>query len=229
MFLIKTNNAHQSGFTLMEVIVAISIFALLGAGSYRVVSGLALSQYILEEKSESTRNLAKAMRIIERDFEQLAQRAIYDEYGLREAAVITEGEYLVEFTRHGVRNPLLKKRSELQRVAYGLVDTLEDDDEQGGNQGELEGQYLVRYLWPVLDRGYKTEPVMQVLLSGIATLSIEYLDGTQKNQEWFSDWPTATQQSNKGLTDLPKAIRLKIDLAVHGEIERLMQISDLSQ
>ena len=226
----KTLAAKQSGFTLIEIIVALSIFALLGAGSYQVVNGLSGVQQALEGKAKKIRQLDRVMRTIERDFQQVAARSVQDNNGIRQAAVYSEGDYPILFTRHGARNPLLSRRSELIRVAYGIEEDLTDEELEGfidvNNSEDVPSSFLVRYTWKLIDQGYDAEPDKQVLLAGVSNLNIEYLE---KAEEWDIYWPpnaSTAEAEKEAMVLLPAAIKLQFESEYYGELERIVQLID---
>ncbi len=227
-------SASQSGFTLIEVVIAISIFALLGLGCYQVVSGLAEAQDVIADHVDGVRDYARSLRLIEKDLEQLAAREIYDENGERLPALEAGEDYLIEFTRHGVSNPLLDKRSELQRIAYIVEEEFvesEDEDEESFSVNEEEteenGPYLVRYVWPVLDRGYDIEPFKHVLFEHVTRAEVELLSA---ENEWDTYWPASLDDDgNQPLKTLPVAIRLTVETEEFGTIERLVQMGDIPE
>ena len=142
------------GFTLLEVLIAMSIFAIIGLASYRVLNVVILSQSQVSVHDEKIRTLERAMHIISADFEQLANRPVRDNYADTLAALIAPHDnYAIEFTRQGWRNPLQLPRSQLQRVAYELGSIANDSDEAG--------THLLRHYWTVLDRAQDSEPRTQ--------------------------------------------------------------------
>jgi len=223
---------NQRGFTLIEVVIAIAIFAMLGLGCYKVVHGLALARDTMTKNSEELRQFAKAINTINMDFTQLTARQIRDASGLNVAAFETGGDYLVEFSRVGMQNPLMLKRAKVARVAYQFNKEWEMKDsknfENNETMKELIGDgkkgYLVRYVWPVLDRGNDEEPYMQILLSGINGVEFEYLSDDRK---WKHEWPPSGTQSGSSLLDLPYAIKVNIDSNKYGLQQRLFKIRDL--
>jgi general secretion pathway protein J len=227
---------RQRGFTLVEVIVAIGIFALLGLGCYRVLHGLSLARDTLTRSAGEQRKFLRAMMVINSDFTQLTPRKILDGSGRTVAALDTHDDYLVEFSRIGVPNPLLLKRAKVARVAYRFskeftIDTFQLDDSVPSKNAALkeavgDGKqgYLVRYTWPVLDRGKDENPQVQIVMSGVNDFQMEFMDD---KQHWGDEWPVIGAQTAAGLIELPYAIRIKLDTKKYGVLERVFQIRDL--
>lgn len=229
-----TTGLPDKGFTLIEVVTAISIFAVLSFGVYKVSNGVISAQERILEHSSSIRRISNAVRIIESDFRQIVERSIYDENGKEIPAYATDVDgyknkkISVEFTRLGVRNPLLIKKSEVVRVAYGYEEDIDKDEIEKYGLSKEEGDfiennntgYLFRYYWPVLDRGTNNEPIKQFLLSGVSSFSIQYLD---EDKIWISDWPPL---SGNGLTsnEYPYSVKVIIDMKNGDTINRVFQL-----
>ncbi len=222
----------QKGFTLIEVVIAISIFAVLGFGCYKVVNGLALARDTMTKNAEELRRFSRAINTINMDFSQLSARKILDESGQDIASFDTHGDYLVEFSRIGVKNPLMVKRAKVARVAYQFKDTLDSSDLKlfkDNTQmldfiGDGKKGYLVRYVWPVLDRGNDDEPSMQIILANIKGVEMEYLDD---KKIWVDEWPQPGGQAAASLTNLPYAVKIKIETDKYGVLERLFAVRQL--
>jgi len=207
----------RNGFTLLEMLIALGVFAVIGLMSSQILSGIVDLSDTVKERSAQLSELQRAMFIISRDIEQMTRRPVRDEFGDSTAA-ITIGAPLIEFTRRGWQNPLRSPRSELQRVAY----TVSDGD-------------LVRQFWPLLDRGPDTEPIAQVLLQGVADIEIvahagrgEELSARERGgaapriQE-FRHWPAAVDAD---ADEHPlAAIELRLDHMVYGRLERLWPVA----
>lgn len=190
------------GFTLLEVLVAMAIFAVISGLTFQGLREMAVSRERLAKEGERLAALQGALAIMARDFEQGADRRIRDEYGNFRPALIG-GEHepdLVELSRGGFRNPAGRPRASLQRIAYRLTD-----------------HTLIRRSWPVLDRAATTDAVSQPLLSGVTALKIEFMDSSK---QWRPSWPpegdTALRKGN-----VPKALRVTIELEDWGTITRL--------
>lgn len=132
---------RQLGFTLMEMLVALAVFAVLGVISATLMSQMLTNEERMGQRSERLGEVQRAMSILKRDLMQITNRPVRDMLGDPLPAVVIDSNGLIEFSRLGWRNPLRSPRSELQRVAYRMHD---------GN--------LLRTYWSVLDRSQDTEP-----------------------------------------------------------------------
>ena len=193
---------RRHGFTLLEMLIALGVFAVIGVMSSQILSGIIDLSDTVRDRSEELAELQRAMFIISRDIEQMTRRPVRDAFGDSTAAILI-GEPLIEFTRHGWQNPLRLPRSELQRVAY----TVADGD-------------LVRQFWPLLDRGPDTEPIDQVLLRGVA--DVEFLAHASRGDE-FRYWPVAVNADDD--ENALEAIELRLDHAVYGRLDRLWPVA----
>ena len=204
----------QTGFTLLEVLIAITITAVIGLGSWQLLNTAIRAYELSQTNLQSLSQLQRAQLNISRDFTQLVPRAIRDEYGDYQSALKTEdGFYLVELTRAGWRNPLQERRSELQRVAYELSD------------GEL-----LRHHWKVLDRAQDSEPVTRRLLSDVESITVSFLNSSRA---WIDEWPPTDLNTNddqvedlmKEYAELPLAVRITLVHPRFGEVTRLFDQS----
>lgn len=203
-------SASQNGFSLLEVLIAIAIFAMLSLTAYQVLQGVLRSGDISKKHSEALTELQRAMLIIEQDFRQIVARKSRNESGESDdLSVLNVAEGLfestdqgIEFNRLGWQNPLnLLPRSNILRVRYRLYDE------------QLQRLY---FLYPDFVSGQ--EPEIQVLLNDIETLSFHFWDTTQ----WADSW------SNKNR--LPNGIKIAFTSKNFAELNRVFIISasDLS-
>ncbi|UZE94477.1 type II secretion system minor pseudopilin GspJ [Alkalimarinus alittae] len=203
-----SKRGHQAGFTLLEVLIAIGITALIGLGTWQLLSGTIRAQEITQKNSERFEKLQKMMLILSRDIQQISHRSIRDEYGDFQPAVSNRNAlYFIELTRAGWRNPTGDARSDLQRVSYELLD------------GEL-----LRHYWTVLDRPQDSESVIQTVLTDIDTLSVRFMND---DNQWSESWPPEQTNTNNVLVGhhlLPKAIELTIEHHYFGTLVRLYDL-----
>src|SRR5210317_619118 len=113
---------NSRGFTLLELVVAMAIFAIMAAIAYSGLNNVLLAREQTDAHAKQLQQLQLAMNWFARDIEQAIDRGVRSEYGEMLPPVIGndfEG-YLIELTRGGWRNPANHKRSNLQRVAYAV-------------------------------------------------------------------------------------------------------------
>ena len=199
-------NPH--GFTLLELLVAVAIFAVLSAMAYGGLRNVIDNSQQTEIAMKRMQQVQLAMLKISRDLTQLSQRSIRDEYGNSSNYILMgQGDDIfIEFTRGGRRNPAEMLRSHLQRVAY-----------------KIEENTLSRLHWPQLDRTQEMLPYESVLLEEVESASIRFLDN---NNEWHNEWPplSATGQPD-GNTLALSAIEFTVTLQDWGELVRIFMVS----
>lgn len=182
--------------------MALTVFALVSVIAYSGLHAVLQGKQRTEQHAKKLQHLQSAMLLLERDLLQFAPRPIRDEYGNSQPAIKSAdlGDYLLEFSSGGRPNPGGMKRSNLQRIAYGVRD------------GEL-----VRFLWPVLDRPSVSEPYELKLLDEVKGFNCRYLKADRK---WTEQWPPVGGNA----ADLPLAIEVKLELDTMGEFRRLFPI-----
>ena len=191
------------GFTLLELLVSMSIFATLGLGAYQMLQVVADSHERVRSSSDAFTGLNLAYSIIQRDFNQFAPRTVRDEYGEVRPTIDFENEdYTIEFTRRGWRNPAGRLRSRLQRVAYSL---------------DFEEETLTRHFWKVLDRAEDSEPVSQILLEGVTDFRVTGFSGDEPAID--RDFVLEEEQ-----VAAPLAMEVVISTNALGESYRLFQM-----
>jgi general secretion pathway protein J len=199
-----SKQGQHGGFTLLELMVAIAVFAVLGLMSSQLLGNIVRQHGVLEDRGKQLIDLQRAMGIMQRDIGQIVARKIRDQYGDSLGAIIIGEELPLEFTRTGWRNPLGHQRSNLQRVAYAVSE---------GN--------LYRYYWPVLDRSPDTEPLEQLMLEGVLDVEFSPLDGNGDR------WRPENAQTPDPRLSLA-AISARFELQNFGEVSRLWELPELA-
>ena len=194
-----------SGFTLIEVLVAMAIFGVMSMLAYMTLGQTLANAEMLTERIDRLQAVQRTVHFLSNDLLQAAPRPVRLELGdSMGSAVLTSlsGEFALELTHGGWGNPAGLPRGTLQRSAYRL-----EDDE------------LVRYHWNVLDRTFANEPVANILLDNVESLLFRYLD---TDGEWSEVWPPLAQP---GIRSRPRAVEIVLTLADEGEIRRLLEVS----
>ncbi|MBT8128468.1 MAG: type II secretion system minor pseudopilin GspJ [Gammaproteobacteria bacterium] len=196
-----------TGFTLLELLVAVAVFAILSAMAYGGLRNVIDNSRQTEASMERLQQVQLAMLKLTRDFTQLTQRSIRDEYGNTRGYILAGegGDIFIEFSRGGRRNPAEMLRSNLQRVAY-----------------KLEDNTLYRLHWPHLDRTQEMEPYENPLLEEVENASVRFLDD---NNEWHNDWPPLSAAGPDEGSAVISAIEFTLELQDWGELVRLYPVS----
>ena len=116
------SRARQSGFTLLEMLGAITIFAVVSAMVYGGQVAVLKAKAVTERQALHLKQLQLAMLMLERDIGQHLLRPVRDDYGDSQPPMVADeyGDFRLTLSRAGWQNPLKLPRSTLQRVAYGL-------------------------------------------------------------------------------------------------------------
>lgn len=202
----------QRGFTLLEVLVAITITAVIGLGVWQVLSGVIMSRDRADELAEQFEGLQRTMLLLERDITQIVNRPARDIYGdFQPALTSREADFSLMLTRQGWRNPLGIRRSRLQRVAW-----------------EYTGSELRRRYWPVLDQGQEENSRDVLLLEGVTAFDVRFLN---EQNDWAAEWPTENAMASLSPGKrpdivLPQGIEITLEHERFGDLVRTFVFPD---
>lgn len=199
----------HAGFTLLELLVAMAIFALLSVMAYAGLSTVLNANQILETNMQRLSEVQRSVTLLSRDIRQTINRAIRDTYGdtrqplIGATAFDSLGTPAIELTRTGYANPLGTKRSFLQRVAY-----------------RVEEETLYRDSWRVLDQAQDSEADALAICHEVKSLTLRYLD--QENT-WHEQWPPSDPEFQGAA--LPQAVEVSLELTDWGKVVRLLSLA----
>ena len=203
---VSSGASHEAtaGFTLLELLIAIAIFALLALATYRMFDSV--MQTDQATRVQEQRALVRAMGALERDLTQAVERPVRDELGDNRGAFLSEGEndQIVEFTRGGWRNPLGQARSRLQRVRWSL-----------------SGETLERRYWLVLDRAQDSKPRAAGAGRGYRAVALP-----RQGAQLAGHWPTDEGSEEERLESLPLAVEMTLEHRHYGKLVRVWRLLD---
>jgi general secretion pathway protein J len=192
----------QRGFTLLELLVAAAIFAVMAALAYAGLDSVLRGRAVIEEHLTRLHTLQRAYVVMQRDLTQAAPRPVRDILGGTLPALRGDPQtHVLALTRAGYPNPAGVRRGHLLRVRY-----------------RLDGTRLLRLDWPVLDRAPGTKPDKAVLLKHVHKLVFQYIDTAGQAQ---LTWPPAGEPP----TALPRAVRVTFELqGINGSVRWLFAL-----
>lgn len=211
---------RTSGFTLIEILVAVLIFGLIGVGAFSTLRAAQDAQQTLRERGERFLQLQRAITTFSRDYQQLATRRVRDSYGDRlpmVQGISDDSDTWIAFTRSGWRNPAQLPRSTLEFVRYALE----------------EGR-LVRYSYLLLDQAQQPVVKRRVLLDGITKMQLKFrppqqgnvertlTDDSETGEDWLDEWPVGGRQNTEDSDKAPAGIKLTLEIEGIGEVHRVL-------
>lgn len=212
------HSTAQRGFTLIELIVAIGVFAVMAAMAYGGLSSVLNTRASVQRSLARTAVYQKAYIRLRDDFSNAAARAARDDNGTEQPALIYDRyRQRVEFSRGGRPNPLGLPRTGFERVSYG----------------RQENGELVRESWSAIDRAPRAEPVRLTVLDGVDKLQWRFLDS---RLQWHEQWPpenggfTGPIPTGPGangqppLPPAPRAVELVLDTRDWGRLRLLFEL-----
>lgn len=184
------NRSHsQTGFTLLEMVVALLLLAVLSTMTFQGVQGLWRIDQNSRANGAQSAALQRAWQVIGSDLMALRPRLFADGRGGWQRAFETgAGETIVRFSRAGGAQ-LGANPSGLERINY-----------------RLEDRQLVRESWPATSAA-SGQPAQLWLLDGVESVLVETLAADNR---YTANWPPLNERHSD--QSLPRMIRATIAL-----------------
>jgi len=201
---------RPKGFTLLELLVALFVAAVMFAIGYAGLAQVAANRVQILQAQRDLGELQRVVRVLSNDLSQLDPRPIRDELGRSVSPALSASPGTpspLSFTRSGRAGASAHTRSSLQRIEYSL-----------------ENGAVVRMTWSALDRAQGTQAARRVLIRGVRKLQFRFLDG---RGEWTDIWPQyqPTEGAAAGtLRSRPRAIEFTLESETQGVIRRLIEV-----
>jgi general secretion pathway protein J len=196
---------RQHGFTLLELLVAVAILAVLAVMSYEGLGSVLRTGAAAKAESERLMALTLTLRVLEHDLFQVVNRGVRDTRGDADTAFYSLGteSQLLTLTRGGHPNPAELPRSDLQRIQYTVEDGV-----------------LKRAVWSELDRLPDTHVEVTELLDEVTHVRVRFLD---YELQWHEVWPPLRGGFEVAVGP-PRAVELVIELDPWGDVRRVFAL-----
>lgn len=199
----------SKGFTLLEMVVAIGIFAIIAAISYSGLNQFIDTRETIESRNGKLAALQMTMTLMARDVRFMLNRPVRDGYGDDEATMLSgdslelaESEFFRLTTSHPEPGVGITSRS--QRVGWRL---------QGGE--------LQRVRWDVVDRDEDSKEYTRTVLRGVAAAEVRYISYTEGGEvESVEEWTAAPA--------LPAGIEFLLTMDNGKEYKRIFAVAGSS-
>lgn len=196
----ESYHGNDAGFTLVELLVSLLIFAMLAAAGVALLSFSVKAQALANGQLTKLSDMRRVGALLTGDLAQAAPRIYRDANGsVRPAFEGGAGQQvgpILSLVRRGWDNFDGSARPSLQRVEY-----------------RLDGSRLERQAWRHVDGGDALAPV--TLIDNVQALRLRYRDGEGL---WRDRWdPTQ-------IVDLPVAIELIVDAGGAGRVRQLFLV-----
>lgn len=192
-------HARRRGFTLIEILVSLVIFAAMAAITWGALGQIARTRSALAVEQDRFAAIVRSMSDLERDLRQAIARPLRGNYGEQVPALLGRSDR-IELSRLGFANPRAEARSNIERVLYSV-----------DNASLRRGRYAV------LDRAAGSVAEWRDLLDQVADFRLRYLD---LDGVWHDQWPLRDSLPE----ELPRAIELRMRLDDFGELRRVVAL-----
>lgn len=187
-----------AGFTLIEILVALFIFAILSTITAAALHNILQSQKIVRVHAKRLQQLQLTLSLMQQDTNAMIQRSIYADDFQFFPAFIGRSDY-VEFSRGGLPNPQgIEQQSTLLRLAW-----------------LCHNHQLIRRIWAHTDTPHRNQYSDSVLLKNVQNCHFAFLD---KQLRTWNDWKDVLAQDKTSMNTpnpdkpeiLPKAIQFNL-------------------
>jgi general secretion pathway protein J len=194
---------RRDGFTLLEVLVAVAVFAILAALSLGALRSIVATRARLQVQTTQLQDLARTVRRIENDLQGAVDRPVRDAYGGISLAFVG-GNSGFALTR--IRSGNDGKNTILQTSRV---------------QWRLQNRALQQSRSAVLDAAPNSVENWQTLLADVSQLQWRYFDQTMHPSDV---WPPINTQVQSAA--LPRAVEFSFVDPNLGTISRLYALVD---
>ncbi len=196
---------NTDGFTLIEMMVALSVFALLGAMGVTMLSGFASAQTKLLNSDAFLSSMQQSRATIQGDLENAVKRPVRDLYGSAGTSVF-------------IGNPAESETVLFRLVRGGHMAALISDDAPSVQRVDylFKDNTLVRRSYAKPDATPET-PIEEIpLLKGVEQAKVRFHAGDR----WSEEWGTLSN----GVSRFPYLLELVLKLEGKGTVTHVFSV-----
>lgn len=201
----------RRGFTLMEVMIAVAVLAMIGAVTYKAFDGAYDLKARVEKAEDRDQAVRGALDRIAREVSMSFLSEHYDKKRFRERPTffrLKDGRGEADLTITSFAHERLSidaKESDQAIFEYKL-----DRDEDGNNS-------IFRRVKPIIDEEWERGGEKAVLAENVLKFSVEAWE--PKNREWRPEWDSSSiQRGNSAL--IPPRVKISITIKDENGKER---------
>jgi len=199
---------QAKGFTLIEVLVSMAVFAVMTILAYMSLGQTLANADMLTERMDRLQAIQRTIRYLSNDLTAASPRPVRNELGQGYSPAImvsAANDFALAVTHGGWTNPAGLPRSTQQRSVY-----------------LLEDGKLFRVYYNVLDATYSSDAISTEILDGVESLEFRLV---QDNGEETNQWPPLGAQGTRAETMRPRAVEIILILEGEGEIRRIIEVA----
>lgn len=198
----------NQGFTLIEVLVAMAVFAVMTILAYMSLGQTLANADMLGKRMDRLQAIQRTMRYLSNDLSAASPRPIRSELGdtyMPAVMVSAANNFVLAVTHGGWSNPAGLPRSTQQRSVY-----------------LLEDGRLFRVYYNVLDSTYTNNALSTEILDGVESIEFRLF---QDNGETSNQWPPLGAAGLAAEMMRPRAVEIILTLEGEGEIRRIVEVA----
>lgn len=207
------------GFTILEVLIAITIFSLISLATVRQVQQLQATKELSLRDLDTYSNIRAALNMMRVDLSQ-SFHILYDDLGEESKGLLFQGNQQLPHTLFDGRKKEIIFTSSSHRVYYRESKECEQGEISYFTQAKQGSKYLtlIKRESGLIDNDLFQGGTFFSLLENIVSLQFDYWN--EKTGKWVEDW----NSDNGEFRDrFPLAIRIKLTVADPGRKDISLQ------
>lgn len=208
----KARRLDGRGFTLLELLVALSIFAIMTAMAYSGLNSALTAETKLDDAKIRIKNIAFFFNYFDRQLKSFAKKTM--QKGTAKIPAMFSGD-LTQYAQEGEKKE--ETAEEKDKAPEPLIVFICMGSSLEGGMVKRVGYRINKkkvelMMWPGIDIEKESKPESHLILDNVEKFAIKYLN---KDKAWQSSW---------GDVDPPRAVQVILQVAGEGEMNRIFSL-----